>query len=355
MSNVGARRHFTACVCLAAVLMGLTLAAGCHTVSDGNKDSGAPISREAFKLNTIIDITIYDSKDESILDGAMKICDTYEAICSRTLESSELYKLNHGQLPAAGEERNSFTVSDELAEILDYGLYYCRLSGGAFDITVEPVTSLWDFTSDNPKVPDKQAIEKAVAEVGYTGMTLDGNTVTFADTSMGIDLGAIAKGYIADRIKDYLIEKGVRSAIINLGGNVLTVGAKPDGKPFRVGVQKPFADRNEVAALMEISDLSVVSSGIYERSFKQDGILYHHILNPSTGYPYDNGLISVTIISGESVDGDGLSTTCFALGLEKGMELINSLEDTYAVFITEDYSLHYSEGFKEHIAVEETE
>ena len=141
------------------------------------------------------------------------------------------------------------------------------------------------------------------------------------------------------------MENGVESAVINLGGNVLCVGSRPDGTPFRVGLQRPFADRNETIATIEVSDLSVVSSGIYERYFEQDGQLYHHILDPATGYPCENNLVAVTILSEESTDGDGLSTTCFALGLEKGMELIESLENVEAMFITEDNELHYSSGF----------
>lgn len=182
-------------------------------------------------------------------------------------------------------------------------------------------------------------------------MQLDGNLLTFAKEGMGLDLGAIAKGYIADRIKDYLLEQGVKSATINLGGNVLCVGEKPEGTPFKIGIQKPFSDRSETIAVMNISDKSVVSSGIYERYFEKDGKIYHHILNPATGYPYDNHLVSVTIISDKSVDGDGLSTSCFALGLDKGMELINSLPDVQAVFITDDYELHYSDGFEEEISM----
>ena len=168
---------------------------------------------------------------------------------------------------------------------------------------------------------------------------------------MGIDLGAIAKGFIADRIKEYLLENNVQSALINLGGNVLLVGSKPNGDDFKVGIQKPFEDRNETIAIMELSDVSIVSSGIYERYFKQDDILYHHILNPSTGYPYDTGLTAVTVITNHSVDGDALSTTAFALGLEQGMEFINSLEDVYAVFITKENELYYSDGFKETIPI----
>ena len=145
-------------------------------------------------------------------------------------------------------------------------------------------------------------------------------------------------------MKAYLKEKGVNSAVINLGGNVLCVGSRPDGSPFKIGLQKPYATHTETVAALDITDMSVVSSGVYERHFIKDGVNYHHILDPSTGYPYENGLIQVSIISPLSVDGDGLSTTCFALGLEKGMELIDGMDGIYAVFMTEDGTLHYTEG-----------
>lgn len=305
------------------------------------------IQKSSFKLNTIITITLYGTQDESIIDGAFAVCDEYENLLSRTKGSSEIYQLNHSS-------NNSFIVSDDTLELLQRGLDYCRISNGAFDLSVEPLTSLWNFGSEQQRLPKSQEIKNALSHVGYEGIKIDGNTVTFTNDDMGIDLGAIAKGYIADKIKDYLLEQGVTSATINLGGNVLLVGKKPDGSPFRIGIQKPFEDRNETIAVMELNDVSVVSSGIYERYFEEDGVQYHHILNPSTGYPYDNNLLSVTIISKESTDGDALSTTCFALGLEKGLELIESMEDTYAVFITKDDTLHYSKGFLENIVVTET-
>ena len=142
--------------------------------------------------------------------------------------------------------------------------------------------------------------------------------------------------------------------ICKLGGNVLCIGGRPDGEPFKVGVQKPFADRNETAAVVDINGRSVVSSGIYERCFKQDGKLYHHILDPHTGYPYDNGLISVTIISDRSVDGDALSTTCFALGLKKGLAFAEK-KGVQAVFITKDYELHYTKDFQKKIKVSQVD
>ena len=290
-----------------------------------------------------------DSQDQEILDGALALCDEYERIFSRTLPESELYRLNEGQLQ---EDGGNYSLSDPLAELTAAGLYYGDLSDGAFDISIAPVSSLWDFTSGEGSVPDSGAIASALELVDYRDVSLEGDEIRFAKEGMQLDLGAVAKGYIADRIKDYLLEQGVESAIIDLGANILCVGSRPGGDPFRIGLQRPFASHSETVATVEITDKSVVSSGIYERYFEEDGVLYHHILNPETGYPYDNGLVSVTIISDESVDGDGLSTSCFALGLEKGMELINSLPDVQAVFITEDRELHFSEGFEEELTVE---
>lgn len=305
-----------------------------------------PITATAFKLNTVVKVTIYDSQDEKILQDALALCDKYEKIFSRTRTDSEIYLLNDGKLP---QEDGYYILSEECAELIGKGLYYSELSGGAFDITIEPLSSLWDFTSGEKQIPDPQTLVEAQKHVGYEKVELKGNKIWFQEDGMGLELGAIAKGYIADKIKEFLISEGIESAVIDLGGNVLCIGTRPDGEAFRVGIQKPFADRNETVATAGIRDRSVVSSGIYERYFEKDGKLYHHILNPKSGYPYENGLTAVTILSDESVDGDGLSTVCFALGLEKGLELINSLPDTQAVFITEDGELHYSEHFEEEV------
>lgn len=316
------------------------------TPTIAEKEGTTPISKSSFKLNTVVSITLYDSEDERIIDEAFQLCDYYENLLSRTKKESEIYQLNE-------KAHNSYTVSDETKELLTKGFLYSQLSDGAFDLTLEPLTSLWNFGSSEERLPSPDEIKEALTHIGYQYLKLDGNTITFEKDGMGIDLGAIAKGYIADKIKEFLVSKGVNSAIINLGGNILCVGEKPDGSAFKVGIQKPFKDRNETIAVIEIRDLTVVSSGIYERFFTVDGKNYHHILNPSTGYPYENDLTSVTIVTKESVDGDALSTTCFALGLEKGMKLIESLPDTYAVFITSDYELHYTKGFKENIKIVE--
>ena len=299
-----------------------------------------PTSVSGFKLNTYITITVYDKVDPAILERCLSICDTYENMFSRTITDSTLSQLNN---------HNTTTVPDDLGRIIEYGLNSAKISNGSFDITIGSVSSLWDFTSENPSVPDKDAIKQSLPYVGYKNVSLQKNndasgtwTVLIPEGTI-IDLGAVAKGYIADRLKEYLISSGVKSAIINLGGNILCVGSKPDRSDFSIGVKKPFSE-SEVMATLKINGKSVVSSGIYERCFTSDGILYHHILNPFTGYPYNNSLTSVTIISDSSVDGDCLSTTCFTLGLDKGMELIEQTEGTEAIFVTSDGSMHYSSG-----------
>lgn len=305
-----------------------------------------PVTKSAFLLNTFVTVTLYDSDDMDILNGALDLCREYEMVFSRTREDSELYAINHRP-----PKTQSMEVSDDMAALLEKGLYYSELSGGSFDITIEPVSSLWDFT-DEKKVPPKEEIEEGLEKVGYENLKLEGNTLTFLSDDVAIDLGAIAKGYIADRMKDYLKEEGVESAIINLGGNVLCLGKQTSGEPFRVGLRDPKGGADEVLGSLAVDDLSVVSSGVYERCFVEDGINYHHLLDPSTGYPYQNGLESVTILSPLSVDGDGLSTTCFSLGLEKGMELLDSLEDIYGIFMETDGTLHYSQGAEQFLIQE---
>lgn len=288
-----------------------------------------PISGTDFFFDTIITITVYDSSDERILDSCMEMCRKYEALLSRTVETSDVSRINQ----AMGKP---VTVSPETITLLQEGIRYGELSGGLFDITIAPASSLWDFTAESPALPDPSALSEAVSHVDYRKISISGNTVTMADADAQIDLGGIAKGYIADRLKEYLVSQSVNHAVINLGGNVLTVGGRPDGTPFRVGIQRPFDERNSILTTVDVTGRSVVSSGSYERYFIWNDTLCHHILDPSTGYPIDSGLAGVTILSDYSVDGDALSTTCFALGKEKGMELIQTLDGVDALFIDTD-------------------
>ncbi len=319
------------------ILLGLSVlqlaafAAGCA------KTKIEPLPDNAFVLDTIVTITLYDKTEQSILDGAFSLCEEYEQLLSRTIADSDVGRIN----AANGEP---VTVDPRTAELIRTALQVSSLCDGGFDITIEPVSSLWNFKTEAPSLPDPEAIQKGIALVDYRQVKLEGDTVTLP-AGMGIDLGAIAKGYIADQIADYLREQGVGKAIIDLGGNIYALGDRVDGTPWRVGIQSPFKERgHDYVGIVRVTDKSVVTSGIYERYFELDGQLYHHLLDTKTGYPMDKGLASVTIISDLSVDGDALSTAVFSLGVEKGLELVSTLDGVEAVFIDTDGNVTTSPG-----------
>lgn len=296
-----------------------------------------PIQQSGFYFDTIITVTLYDPAKTAELEHCFELASLYESYFSASMDDSDISRINDS--PGSPVQ-----VHKETADLINKGLYYCELSQGKFDITIGNLTSLWDFHSDEPSIPDAAAVAKAAAAADYRNVIVNGNEITLTADAAAIDLGGIAKGYIADQLKEYLLSQGITSGLINLGGNVLAIGSKPNGNAYTIGIQKPFDDTGASIASVQIRDQTVVTSGVYERSFEKDGRLYHHILDTETGYPYSNGLLSVSVICPYSADGDGLSTSCFSLGLEDGMKLIESLEDTEAVFITSDYELHCSSG-----------
>ncbi len=237
-------------------------------------------------------------------------------------ENSDVGRINS----ADGAE---VTVSKDTIKLLKTAVHYAELTDRAFDVTIYPVSRLWDFSSGEGIVPDPADISEALKHVDYSSIEINEEkcTVKLTDPEAEIDLGGIAKGYIADRLKEFLSGKGVNSAIINLGGNVITIGKNPNGNPFKIGVQKPFGETNEVLFPVESEDSSVVSSGPYERYFEKNGKFYFHILDTATGYPSESELNGVTIVSPDSVDGDALSTSCFVLGPEKGKELVRTINE----------------------------
>lgn len=317
---------------------GLLMAAVILCVTGCSEFSRKPLSYTGTALDTVISIQIYDSSDEKLTEHCQKMCEEYEAKFSRTIETSEIAQIN-----AAGGA--PVEVSDDTVALIKKGIYYCDMSDGAFDITIGSVTSLWDFKADEPSPPAPEVLAEAVTHVNYRKITIDGNTVRLLDPAAKLDLGAIAKGYIADRIKEYLKSEGVRHALINLGGNVLAIGGKLNGSPFNIGIQRPFDQSGEPITSARINNKSIVTSGTYQRYFEKDGSLYHHILNSSNGNPCNNGLNSVTIITDSSLTADALSTTCFLLGPEAGMKLVNQLDNVDAVFINTDNELSFSRNY----------
>lgn len=351
MKNIYYRRkrylltRLTTFLLLPVILSLILLSGGC-----AGQNGQEPLTASAFKLNTIVSLQVYDAVNPSILTEALALCDYYELIFSRTNPDSELYRLNEA---ASTDILQDYPISGDLYALLDKSLSYASLSHGAFDVTIGPLASLWDFQAETPMVPEDALIKRALALVGYDKVRLTDHAVSLPHKGICFDAGASAKGYIADRIRDFLVANGVEHAIISLGGNVLCIGSRPNGSAFCIGVRKPFWDTSETALLLNITDKSVVTTGIYERFFEQDGKLYHHIINPFTGYPYDNDIASVTIITECSADADILSTACFALGAEQGLSLIASLPDTEAVYLMTDGSILYSGGFPDYLSADE--
>lgn len=323
-------------VCLVACLL-----PGCKKAQSGTSKTG-------FYFDTVITITLYGDSSEEAFNECFDLAEKYEDLLSATVEGSDIWNINHSNGAPV-------PVSDETIALLEKSLAYSKATNGAFDITIGKLSSLWDFKSDRKEIPPESKIRSALSTVGYENIQINGAEVSLKNPDTAIDLGGIAKGYIADRMKEALNGQGITEGIINLGGNILTIGPKASGDPYRIGIQKPFANTGVATATVEITDNSLVSSGVYERYFEADGKIYHHILNPATGYPFENGLLGVTIVTPSSADADALSTSCFALGLEDGMDLIEHTEDAEAVFITEDGTCHLSSGMGEKIPFQEVD
>ena len=278
-----------------------------------------------FYLDTVITISGY--ADKEILEEAAALCGEYERVFSRTVEGSDVWRINHAK-------GSPVRVCDDTAELLAMALDICEKSGGALDITIAPASELWDFKSGEPQIPDMDRLARAAELVNYTRLKLEGGVVTLP-VGMAIDLGAVAKGYIADRAAEYLRGRGVESAVLNLGGNVVALGGKPDGSKWSIGIQDPEEENGRAGYSVLVADESVVTSGIYQRGFDRDGVRYHHILDSETGRPVQNGLASVSVIADSSALADAMSTACFALGRERGLGFAQEM-GVQAVFIDTD-------------------
>ncbi len=297
-------------------------------------------------LGTTCTVTLYDRRPEPILDAAFERIRDIDWRMKYTGNESEVVAVNRS---AGGE---GVRLSESTLEVLERGLYFSELGGGRFDISIGPLVSLWGIGKDvEGEVPPQEEIEKALALVDYRRIIVDGDTVSLSDPGMSVDLGGIAKGYAADELVEILKKERVEHGLINLGGNVYAHGTKPDGSRWRIGIQDPDSNRGAYLGVLSVADQAVVTSGTYERFFIQDGKRYHHILDTDTGYPVENGVSSVTIVAGNSMDADALSTMVFVLGPEKGIALIETLEDSEALVITQGKLLHSSSGFREQFSL----
>ena len=299
------------------MLLLLLLLCGCS--QDENK---ALNSETRFLLDTAC--TVSADCDDETLSGAFAVCEELERLLSRTVKGSDVYRLN--------ETDGFVSVSDDTLRLLEKSVYYGNLTDGKFDITVCPVSEPWDFK--NQIVPSRSEIAEALKNVDYHSIEIKGNTANL--NGKKIDLGGIAKGYITDKVVSYLEGKGVKKALVNLGGNIKVTGK------FNIGIRKPFTE--EILLNMPLENKSAVTSGIYERYIEKDGEIYHHVLDPATGYGVKNELSSVTVIGENSADCDALSTACLLLGTEKGKAIIENTAGTEAVFISREGDITLTAG-----------
>lgn len=334
---------------LAAALL---LSAGCGT----GGSSAEPVMDDGYYLDTVCSISVYRMTDaegevkeaadmaeeaQAAIDEAFALCSGLESKISRTRKDSDISNINNAK--GAWVE-----VSEDTCELLRKGLEYSQLSDGAFDITVGGLTEQWDFhaAEDEAKIPDEKALSEAARHVGYKYLEIDGSRVRLTDPETKLDLGGIAKGFIGDRMAELLESKGVVSAVINLGGNVICIGSKTDEEPFVIGVEAPFSDRSEIIGKINAADKTLVTSGVYERRIEVDGKTYHHILDTATGWPVETDLDAVTLIAdkGRSGDIDALSTICLIMGAGEGQEFIENMDGIEGVFVLSDGNILTTKG-----------
>ena len=316
-----------------------------------NKNTvSSPIKETNYLMGTIMNLTVYDNGDDETIKNAFDVIRDIEQKMSLNIKTSEINKIN------AEAFSSPVLMSYDTAFVMKKSLEYSQLSDGHFDITIGPLVELWGIGSDDARVPKDTEISEAIDKIDYKNIKLMDKSISLDNDGMIIDLGGIAKGYAADKVAQYLKSQNVNRAIIDLGGNIFALGDKEKGVDWSVGVQNPFDEtRGDYLGLVKVSNKSVVTSGVYERYLEADGKKYHHILDPFTGFPVDNELMSVTIVSDQSIDGDALSTGAFALGLDKGYELIESLDTVDAIFVTKDKKVFVTNGLKDKFELKNTD
>ena len=321
---------------ISAMLSALLFLTGCSAES-----SPEPVQGTFFAMDTMMDFTIYG--ESGLINQSESLIASLESLVSVTDADSELYAIN---------QTGSGMLTEEASSLMKQALEICRRTDGALDLSIYPIVRAWGFTTGSYQVPDEAEIQALLPLVDYRKIQYDAatGTVTLPE-GMEIDLGSVAKGYAGQLAAQMLREHGVQSALLNLGGNVQTVGTKPDGSPWQIGIKDPQGE--DAMMVLSVEDQAVVTSGGYERYFEQDGQTYWHIMDPSTGHPADSGLISVTIVGDEGVVCDGLSTALFVMGLEKAADLWAQSCNFEAVFVTASGEVYITEGLQDRFALTE--
>lgn len=322
-------------IALVLVFLCVLSAAGCS----GQQAEQQTVQKTTLLMDTVVTITLYDWTDETNIDAAFQEISRLEALLNVDQEGSDLDKL----AKAAGKEW--VTIAPETEEVLRLAKEYYTLSKGHFDVTAGPLINLWNIHDGEGHYPTQEELAQVLPLINSDELLVEDGKAYLSRQGMSADLGAIAKGYIADQVKSLLEKQGVKHAVLDLGRNILLIAGKTNDVGFTVGIQDPNQPEGTLAGLIRATGKSIVTSGIDERYFTYEGKRYHHVLDPFTGFPADTGLASVSILSDSSAQGDALSTTCLLLGAEDGMALVESLEGVEALFITTDGEQIASSGF----------
>ena len=313
---------------------------GSSKKSTEQSSSDTDASTDIFAMDTYMTVTAYGEKAQDAVDAAEAEIERLDTLLSTGNADSEIAKLN---------EQKSATLSEDGGYLVKRALELNKETDGAFDIAIYPVMEAWGFPTQNFRVPSADELTGLLKHVDAAKISYDKDTreISFEDDQMKIDLGGIAKGYTSSRIMDIFKENGITSGLVNLGGNVQALGTKTDGSNWRVAVQSPD-DTEDYLGVLSIRDKAVITSGGYERYFEQDGVTYHHIIDPKIGYPAENGLVSVTIVSSDGTLADGLSTSLFIMGEEKAAEFWKAHSDEFeAILETDDGTIYVTEGLKD--------
>ena len=313
--------------------------------SGEDADEEAEVSKDLFAMDTYMTLTAYGEHAQEAVDKAAERVEELDALLSTGDENSEIYQLNQ-----SGEA----TLSEEGGYLVERALELYQKTDGAFDIAIYPVMQAWGFPTQEYHVPDDATLKEklALADASKVNYDKDTRKISFDQDGMEIDLGGIAKGYTSSQIMQIYQDCGVTSGLVNLGGNVQALGCKTDGSKWRVAIQSPD-DTEDYLGILEIENQAVITSGGYERYFEEDGVTYHHIIDPATGYPADSGLISVTIVSDDGTLADGLSTSLFIMGEEKAAQFWRENSDEFETIMeTSDGKLYVTEGIADSLTTD---
>lgn len=300
-------------------------------------------NRMIYTMGTIAQLRVFGKNSEKAVDSAVDRLNDIDDKLSVFKTYSEISQINSnaGGIP--------YIVSSDTFFLLDKSLEYSRLLDGTFDPTIRPVVALWQIGTQNENIPEKKDIKEKLKLVNYKDIIMNYNeqSVLLKHEYQSMDLGGIAKGYAADEVRNIFIKNHIKSAMIDLGGNIFVLGSKSDGTLWNIGIQDPAKPRGEFVGVLNLRNKSVVTSGNYEKYFIKEGKKYHHIIDPRNGYPSESNLMSATIISDDSLDGDGLSTGVYILGMDNAIQLIESMNGIDAIFITKDKEIYSTSGIRD--------